>query len=259
MMENVPALFYNQISNKTFEVIGFIKDYLSDNYMGNYRKMKESNLCSHERIMIICEGNKLKMTESDYIYNGYIMNSSDRVILADIEKDSKIFYGSFLYVPDPKSSDFSYINSFILNKRIIDNINLKTDEGTIILLNLAYTIAKRYFLSSKRTEDSVINKLCKRSNLVIDNKIPVYENVTSDVTIYIDYLISMIMILDTMFNLKFGDVQNVKQAIKLNSNTQNQIITKCFEEIYNYAIDVNPDPEDYMNIYKKLFSKVDNN
>lgn len=251
MMENVPTLFYNQISNKAFEVIGFIKDYLSNNYMGKYRKMKESNLCSQERILLLSLKDKIGLSENEYVYNGYILNSSDRIILVDIEKDSSIFYGSFLYVSDPKSNDFNYINCFIINKKILDEIDPKTDKGTIQILKLAYHIIERYFFAAIKTEDSVINRIAKRSNSLYKHIIN--YSAEYDSIFYIDYLISAIMILDVMFNLKFGDIYNVKSALEL-AGAKNNIIDNCFEEIYNYSIDMNPDSEDYMTIFKKIFN-----
>lgn len=250
-MENVPSLFYNQISNKVFEVISFIKDYLSGNYMGKYRKMKESNLSSQERILLLSIKDKLTLSENEYIYNGYILNNSDRIILADIEKDSSMFYSSFLYVADPKSNNFNYINCFILNRRYLDNIDPKTDEGTIQILKLACFIVERYFLDSINTEDSVINRIAKRSNSLYKYSIKYDEK--HDSIFYVNYLISLIMLLDAMFDLKFGDIHNTKAALKL-AGAKNNIVENCFEEIYNYSIDVNPDPEDYIKIFKKIFN-----
>lgn len=256
MMENVPALFYNQICNKAFEVIGFVKDYLSNNYMGKYHKMKESNLSTREKIMINLQLSEYGITEDSYVYNGYIMNSSDRIILTNIEKDSMCLGSAFEYVADPKKPEsLTYITSFIINKRILDNINLESEDGNIQILKLAYLITKRYFLDQKITEDTIINRLYKRSNLYytpLYNTEKEYEFITHDGLFYIDYLISAIMVLDTMFDLKFGDINSVKSALMYHGS--NNILNTCFTEIYNYAIDVNPDPDDYINIFKKFLN-----
>lgn len=253
-IESVPTLFYNTISNKCFEVINVIKDYLSGNSMTKYHKITENNLCAKERIMIMSETHeKLGISENNYIYNGYILNSSDRVIILDIEAGGICYSGSFPYVSDPKNPEsLKYINSFIINKRILDEIDISTDAGNVQIFRLAYSIAKRYFINALKTENNPINIIEKRTYKIISTHSKKY-GITNDTIFYVDFLITMIMILDTMFDLKFADIHDVKSAFTFNDT--NHVLDNCFEEIYNYSIDTNPDPEDYMKIFKKLFGK----
>lgn len=256
-MESIPSLFYNTISNKSFEVINFIKDYLSGNNMGKYCKMTPNNLCGRERIMILSNLFKINITEDEYVYNGYILNSSDRVILVDIEKDKLSFSGSFIYASDPKNATtLTYINSFIINKRLLDNIDIESREGNIQIIKLAYNVCRRYFHITMDLEDNnPIARVSGRNNRISSTR-RIYENISDNYVFYIDYLITMIMLLDTIFDLKFEDISIVKAAITFNGS--NEIINKCFEEIYNYAIDIDPDPKDYIKIFEKALNNKEN-
>ena len=256
-MENITVLFYNTISNKSLEMINVIKDYLSGNNMNKYHKIRENNLCAQEKILIFSEMSNIGITENSYIYNGYILNSSDRIIITDMKEGSGISYsGTFAYVSDPKKPEsLIYLNSFCFNKQYLDNIDIESDTGNIKIFRLAYNIAGRYFRLSMKTEGNPINNIEKRTSKIISTGGIIrreYAGLTDDPKFYVDYLISMIMVLDASFDLKFSDVNDVKKAIAYNSN---KILDNCFEDIYNYAIDINPDPEDYVKIFRKIYKQ----
>ena len=258
-MESVPALFYNIISNRAFEIINFIKDYLSGNNMSKYRPLTEKNLCGREKILLLSkEIKRIGITEESYINNGYILNSADRVIIADLDlKANGTCYASYFsyvaeYVSDPtKSETLKNISCYIFNKRILSEIDTETDAGNIMIFRIAYNIARQCFIKAMN-ENSAIEIIKNTSRSAVSTTSKVYANITDDPVFYIDFLISIIMVLDTMFDLKFGDMKDVKAAIP----STNNIIDCCFEEIYNYAIDINPDPDDYKNIFVKLFDDI---
>lgn len=256
-IESVPALFYNIISNRAFEIINFIKDYLYGN-MSKYRPLTEKNLCGREKILLLSkEIKRIGITEECYINNGYILNSADRVIIADLDSKAKgsCYASYFSYVSDPtKSETLKNISCYIFNKKILSEINIETDAGNIMIFRIAYNIARQCFIKAMNENSAIeIIKNASRSAVITTSK--VYANITDDPVFYIDFLISIIMILDTMFDLKFGDMEDIKAAIS--SVSRNNIIDYCFEEIYNYAIDINPDPDDYKNIFVKLFDNIE--
>lgn len=257
-IESVPALFYNIILNRAFEIINFIKDYLSGNNMSKYRPLTEKNLCGREKILLLSkEIKRIGITEESYINNGYILNSADRVIIADLDSKAKgsCYTSYFSYVSDPaKSETLKNISCYIFNKKILSEIDTETDAGNIMIFRIAYNIARQCFIKAMN-ENSAIKIIKNASRSAVRTTSKVYANITDDPVFYIDFLISIIMILDTIFDLKFGDMKDIKAAIPLTNN----IIDYCFEEIYNYAIDINPDPDDYKNIFVKLFDNIEYN
>lgn len=254
-MESLVNLYYNTVSNRAFEGIRLTREYFADDgNLSGFRKMQPNNLCAQEKIMLMClDKNKINITEDEYISRGYLASNGDRYIFTNINVTGCTGLKSgFTYVADYKNpNSMKYISVFFINR----NIDKDDDEK---IIRLAYYIAKKYFMNCMM---EFANPICIAANRVSynsENLIKILSNepvthITVDERIfYVDFLITMIMILDVMFDFKFNDFELFKSAI---TNTISDFAANALEAVYNFAIDINPEQSEYMEIFKKILNK----
>ena len=254
-MKGLIGLYYNTVSNRAFEGIRLVREYFSeDGNLSGFRKMQPNNLSLDEKIMLMClDKNKINISEDEYIARGYLSSNGDRYIFTDINITGCVgFKCGFNYVADPKNpNSFKYITVFFINR------NIKPEEDEKII-NLSYYIAKKYFMNYMVEFANPIhvaaNHACcnNMENLlkVMSNEPVSSEQFTMQEKIfYIDFLITMIMILDVMFDFKFADFETFKSAI---ANSISEFSANILHAVYDYAIDTHPNSDEYLSVFKRI-------
>ena len=248
-MRNLINLYYNAISNKAFEGIRLIREFFAeDGDMSSFRKLRPSNISLQEKIILIngdykvCNYKIGNLTEENYINNGYLSSNGDRYVFIDMAEEVSVLNSSFQCVSKQINTEvIKDINVFIINKKLMKC----KDDSKIIFA--CYRIAQVYFVKALNDINNPIAiSANKYESSDIFNKKTYSLN---DKIFYINYMITMIMILDVMFNFKFNDFYMFKEAVFRPKYWLNEEI---FKGIFEYAIDEYPDDDDYVTIFQKI-------
>lgn len=247
-MRNLINLYYNTISNRVFEGIRLIREFFAeDGDMSSFRKLQSSNISLQEKIILLNNDYEIynykiaKLTEEDYINNGYLSSNGDRYIFIDMAEEVTVLNSSFQFVSKTMDTVIKDINIFIINKKLIDC----KDDSKII--HVCYRIAQVYFVNAL---NDINNPIAISANKYESTDIFTKKSYSLNNKIfYVNYMITVIMILDVMFNFKFNDFYLFKEAVFKPKYWLNE---EVFKEIFEYAIDEYPDDTDYVEIFRKI-------
>ena len=254
-MKNLISLYYDSISNKTFEGIKLIREYFSeDGNLSAFRKLRPINVSLQEKIIMINSNKELlkSLNESEYIDNGYISSNGDRYIFLDLDESVTILNTDFQCVTKlGNSQNITTINVFLINK------NLAKYEDDSKFIYACYRIAQTYFVKALADINSPIYISAKKYNCTDMFDITKHKKGYSlnDKIFYVNYIITLITLLDVFFDFKFSDSDMVKESIFSKKYWLNDDI---FKKIFEYAINKNPEDEDYIQIFKDIKEFSDN-
>lgn len=259
-----PNVFYNALEGKVIPALNLITDFFSDEegVMKKYRNLQNKNLTISEEIYtrntlehFIHKAFTPTECPSLYVNNGYMTtNSPDRFVFLPMIDDSLIHFDiPHVTKLNGSNSEIKNINSFIINSRT--NIS-----DTKEILKICYTVADKYFTNMMMNDDCVPNTISRYYKMYchpIENLVSKGTLNITNISFAVDRIITCIKLLDTVFNLKFRDMEEVKSVICEVYNDDSykdsfESILDGFDLIYNYAIDKEADEYDYIVIFAKI-------
>lgn len=248
-MRNLINLYYNAISNKAFEGIRLVREFFTeDGDMSSFRKLRSSNISLQEKVILESLTEKMKISEEEYIHNGYLASNGDRYIFVDNMEYVPIWCSKFqTVIQNPnRTNSISDISIFVISRNLLKDSDDK-------ILYTCYRIAQWYFklsLMDINNSPIAISAYKSGSENIFDNR-GIYSR--DNMIFYVNYLITIIMILDVMFNFKFNDISLVTNAIF--PSCQQWLSSEIFKAIFDYAIDEHPDDSDYVLIFREIFKE----
>ena len=249
-MRNLINLYYNTISNKAFEGIRLVREFFTkDGDMSSFRKLHSSNISLQEKVILTSLDEKLKISEEDYVHNGYLASNGDRYIFVDNLDFTSIWCTKFQTVTkQPNGTNFiSDISIFFISRNLLKNC----DDKRVIYT--CYKIAQWYFkisLTDINNSPIAISAYISGSENIFDKR-GIYGR--DDKIFYVNYLITMIMILDVMFNFKFNDIPLFIESIF--TSCPFWLSTEAFKGIFEYAINEQPVDSDYVLIFREIIKE----